>query len=279
MIGVIDTGGGLRSIYGAGIFDRCLDEHITFDLCIGVSAGSANVASFLGKQKGRNYRFFTEYANRKEYMSMENFRHCGAYIDLDYVFSELSDSTGEDPLDYESFDAYRGKLFVVGTKESGEAHYFTKEDVVRDDYHIFQASSALPFVCKPYTDGETVYYDGGIADPIPLEKAMAEGCERCVVILSRPVDEEITGIADHATAAALAVHHPALSRTLHSRLERYKSALQKALELQQAGKCLVLAPDDRCGVQILTKDVHKLHALYEKGYHDAAVLQDFLCKV
>ena len=35
----------------------------------------------------------------------------------------------------------------------------------------------------------------------------------------------------------------------------------------------------RCGVQILTKDVHKLHALYEKGYHDAAVLQDFLCKV
>lgn len=279
MLGVIDTGGGLRSIYGAGIFDRCLDEDIAFDVCVGVSAGSANVASFLGKQRGRNYRFYTQYANRKEYMSVENFLHCGAYIDLHYVFSELSDSTGEDPLDYENFSAYRGKLFVVVTKDTGEAHYFTMRDVMRDDYHIFQASSALPYVCRPYVDGEVTYYDGGIADPIPIDKALEAGCDRCVVILTRPLDDEINGMVEFATAKALSVHHPELAKTLHTRPERYRKSLQKALELQKEGKCLVLAPDDRCGVQTLTKDVRKLHALYEKGYHDAAVLQDFLCRV
>ena len=48
MIGVVDVGGGLRGVYGAGVFDTCLDEGIAFDYLIGVSAGSANVASFLG---------------------------------------------------------------------------------------------------------------------------------------------------------------------------------------------------------------------------------------
>lgn len=50
MTGVIDVGGGLRGIYGAGIFDRCLKEQIQFDYCAGVSAGSTNVASYLGGQ-------------------------------------------------------------------------------------------------------------------------------------------------------------------------------------------------------------------------------------
>ena len=41
--GVIDVGGGLRGIYGAGVLDRCLEEDLRFDLCIGVSAGSAKI--------------------------------------------------------------------------------------------------------------------------------------------------------------------------------------------------------------------------------------------
>ena len=36
MTGVIDVGGGLRGIYGAGVFDRCIDDGVKFDYCIGV---------------------------------------------------------------------------------------------------------------------------------------------------------------------------------------------------------------------------------------------------
>lgn len=50
-IGVIDVGGGLRGVYAAGVFDYCLDENIRFDICIGVSAGSANVTSYIAGQK------------------------------------------------------------------------------------------------------------------------------------------------------------------------------------------------------------------------------------
>jgi predicted patatin/cPLA2 family phospholipase len=69
MTGVIDVGGGLRGIYGCGIFDRLMDDGISFDYCIGVSAGAANLTSYLSGQRGRNYRFYMEYAFRKQYMS------------------------------------------------------------------------------------------------------------------------------------------------------------------------------------------------------------------
>ena len=59
-IGVVDVGGGLRGGYAAGVFDRLTEENIYFDVCIGVSAGSANCASFLAGQKGRNYPFYTD---------------------------------------------------------------------------------------------------------------------------------------------------------------------------------------------------------------------------
>ena len=36
MIGIIDVGGGTRDIYGAGVFDYCLEHHITFDYGIGI---------------------------------------------------------------------------------------------------------------------------------------------------------------------------------------------------------------------------------------------------
>ena len=48
---IIDTGGGLRGVYGAGVFDRLLDENAHFDVLIGVSAGSANAVTFMADKE------------------------------------------------------------------------------------------------------------------------------------------------------------------------------------------------------------------------------------
>ena len=45
---MIDVGGGFRAIYGAGVMDRMLEDGISVDHCYGVSAGSANMVSFIG---------------------------------------------------------------------------------------------------------------------------------------------------------------------------------------------------------------------------------------
>ena len=63
---VIDVGGGMRDVYGSGVFDFCLDNGIGFDYCIGISAGSANISSYLAGQKGaRSRRFYDVYSFRK----------------------------------------------------------------------------------------------------------------------------------------------------------------------------------------------------------------------
>lgn len=58
--GIVDIGGGLRGVYAAGVFDRCMDMGVPFDVGIGVSAGSANILAYAAGQRGRNYPFLFE---------------------------------------------------------------------------------------------------------------------------------------------------------------------------------------------------------------------------
>ena len=99
-IGVVDVGGGFRGVYAAGVLDYCMDNGIRFDLGIGVSAGSANLISYCAGQRGRNYHFYVEYGMRKEYASVGNFLRKRSFVDMDYVYGTLSNSDGENPLDY-----------------------------------------------------------------------------------------------------------------------------------------------------------------------------------
>ena len=163
--GIVDVGGGLRGIYAAGVLDYCMDQGIHFDLGIGVSAGSANLASYGAGQRGRNYQFYTEYAFRKQYMSLGNFVERKSYVDLDYVYGTLSCADGENPLDYAALRDNPMEFYVVATEaETGQARYFDKSHIHQDDYSIMKASSAIPFVCKPYTVEGTAYYDGALSD-------------------------------------------------------------------------------------------------------------------
>lgn len=168
MTGIVDVGGGLRGIYGAGIFDYCMEQGIHFDYCIGVSAGSANVCSYIAGQKGRNYQFYTDYSFRKEYMSVKNLFQKGSYINMDYIYGELSNTGGENPLDYEKLKESDVELRVVATNAvTGKPVYFDKTDMCQDDYSIMKASCCIPLVCKPYRIKGVPYYDGGLSDPIP----------------------------------------------------------------------------------------------------------------
>lgn len=61
---------------------------------IGVSAGAANISSYMANQRGRNFVFYTDYFQREQYMGVKNLIHTGSYIGLDYIYSSLSDHEG-----------------------------------------------------------------------------------------------------------------------------------------------------------------------------------------
>lgn len=274
---IIDTGGGLRGVYGAGVFDRLLDEKTRFDVLIGVSAGSANAVTFMGGQKERTKRFYLDYAFRGEYMGFGNLLKSGSYLGLDYIYRTLSNSDGEDPLDCARLLAYDGEVYLTATDEkTGEPHYFTKADIVPDDYSVLCASCCIPGVCRPYPVGGRLYYDGGVSDPIPVKKALALGCDEIVVILTRPVGDIPDGKLERVSSALIKKGCPKTAEALLKRREKYIASLSLAQELEKEGKCVILSPSDTHGIKTLTKDREGLEALYEMGYSDAGKIKDLI---
>lgn len=276
-IGVIDVGGGFRGIYAAGVFDYCMDHHIQFDLGIGISAGSMNLISYVAGQRGRNYRFYTEYGRRKEYAGVGNFIKKKSFIDLDYVCSTLSNSDGEYPLDYSAITANPMEFIVIATEaETGKAKYFDRNDLHQDDYSIMKASSAIPYVCRPQKVGGVPYYDGALGDTIPLEKAFQLGCDRVVLILTLPVETVRTPDKDRKLAAKIRHQYPLAAKRLEQRAAQYNSGVSCAREMAEEGQVLILAPDDTCGVSTLSRNPEQLHKLYNKGYQDGSKILSFM---
>lgn len=275
--GIIDVGGGLRGIYTAGVLDWCMDHGIAFDLGIGVSAGSANLASFVSHQPRRNIAFYTNFAQRREYMSVNNLLHRGSFIDLDYVYGTLSITGGEAPVDYDAFAANPMDFQVVATDaRTGMPHYFTKDRIQRDQYDVFKASSALPVVCRPYPVDGVTYFDGAISDPVPVERAFALGCERVVVLLTLPLNHRRRPEKDRRKAALLSRRYPLAGQALRLRAETYNREVDLARQYAAQGKVLIVAPEDTCGVSTLTRDTGPLYRLYQRGYQDGANIDAFL---
>ena len=277
MVGIIDVGGGLRDIYGAGVFDRLLDDGVQLDYCLGVSAGSANVASYLAKQRGRNHRFYIDYSKRKEYMSPSNLYKIGAFLNLKYIYGTLSASDGEDPLDFETLKNNESELCVVATNaKTGRIEYYGKDDMSQDDYRILMASSAIPIIARMETIGDAQCSDGGVGEPFPIAKAFFDGCDKVVLVLTMPDGPMQRKRRDLLAAVLLRFIQPNLSKLLLERHNIYNRQLELAHALRDDGKCLIISPDDVIGIKTLTNDTERLEQLYQKGYADAAKIKAFV---
>ena len=276
-IGIIDVGGGMRDAYGAGIYDWCMDNGINFDYCMGVSAGSANLSSYLAGQRGRNIKFYTDYDLRDECMSMKNFIRTRNFVDLEYVYGKLSNTDGECPLDFDAVMANPAEFKIVATDSlNGKPYYFDKTDMSRDDYGAIKASSCVPGANQPYYVKGTRFFDGGMADPIPLERCFADGCDKVVLVLTRPRDFERSPKKDRLAVLLTRRRYPEASRTMGRRAEVYNAQLRQAKEYEKQGKVLIVAPDDIGGMKTLTKDKEMITELYHKGYRDAEVIREFI---
>jgi len=280
MIGLLDVGGGLRGIYSAGIYDYLEDHNIKFDYYLGISAGSANLVSFTAGQRGRNYDFYMNYAFRKDYMSLHNLVRKGEYLDLDYVYSTLCNTGGEDPVDYESFQADKSPYFVQVTNAiTGEAKYFSKSDIPLDNYDIIKASCCVPLACKSvYIDG-VPYFDGGISDPVPFKKAFKDGCDHLIVVLTKPEDEVVKRQKFIPVFERKLKDYPVIAEEVSSRNGKYNDEVRELREYEKDGRVLVVSPKDTFGMKTLNKDKEALHKLYDLGFEDAKKIEKYVNEI
>lgn len=277
--GIIDVGGGLRGSFGCGVLDRCIDDGVGIDYGIGVSAGSANIISYFAGQKGRNYTYYTEYSFRKEYMSFGNFVRKHNYLDLNYVYATLSNSDGEYPLDYRAAKASGREYYAVACDaQTGKPRYFMIGDGMEQDrYDALKASCCVPIACQPYVYEGIPYVDGGLADPVPVEKALEDGCDRIILVLTKPKEHIGMSIGYRMSARWLdRKGYPNAAEGMRAKPRRYNAGLDAVLEMEKKGTGLVVAPNSIDGMKTLKKDRDAIRDLYRKGYEEGGKIKSFL---
>ena len=139
-----------------------------------------------------------------------------------------------------------------------------------------KASSAVPVACEPYVIDGVPYYDGGIADPIPVQKAIDDGYDRIVVILTRPKDTVREQKKDIGPATLLKRTHPEAAEKLMNRYQTYNDEVALAKEYEKDGRVLILAPESMYGLNTLSKSFEGLERMYRAGYAAAAAIPAFL---
>lgn len=269
--GLVLEGGALRTIFSAGVCDGLLAGGIKCDYLVGVSAGIAYGVSYISGQSGRNLEVATRFAPDRRYMGVGNLlnRRNRSYFGLDFTFRRIPEELV--PFDYKTFAAYPGQMEAVVTNVvSGQAEYLEVPRDAEGSSRLLQASCALPLMFPIiHIDGKG-YLDGGVSDGIPFQRALEQGCDRLIVVLTKPRDY----VRRPDGMLKLILHHyrqyPEFCQTMRRRAERYNDSKHRLLELEQEGKVLVFAPETTRGVSRTERDVEKLRLLWSDGYQQAA---------
>ena len=273
MPGLVLEGGTFRPVFSCGVMDALLDNDLMFDYVIGVSAGITYAVSYLSRQRGRNLEVLRQYRNDKRYFGARNLRRDHSIFGVEFVFSTIPNELI--PFDWDAYHRYTGRILVgVTNARTGEAEYLDGMQLDRAST-MLRATCAIPIYFPPVTiDGET-YYDGGLADPIPIVKSLHDGNEKNLIVLTQPLDyrKEMTHGTQFA-ARALRRKYPALTRTMLTRPKRYNETVCFCHQLaeKQPQNTVLLQPTDR--LESFEKDVKKLEWGYEMGYNMACARMD-----
>lgn len=270
-IGLVVEGGGMKCACNAAILDAFLDNGIAFDYCIGVSAGAGNLVSYLAGQRGRNLRFFTEHIHDPEYFGLKSLLKTGDLFGIRHIYGDLTRAGGKDPLDFPAFLKNPAEYEAVVTNAlTGEPEYFGKDAMKQDDYRLIMASSAIPAVCRPVELNGVPYFDGGISDAIPVSRALEKGCDRLVVILSKPRDYVRKPQGMRFLYALRCRRYSNIVSQIDQRHIAYNHNLQEVFALEQQGKAFVFAPSRPIHVGTYSMNEQMERELYALGMEDFA---------
>lgn len=266
-IGLVLEGGAHRTVFSCGVMDALLDAGIKADYVIGASAGITYATSYVSGQKGRNREMLRRFVRNPKYAG---YRHLlnpknRAYYNLRFLFDTIPNELLA--FDYAAYSAFDGEVLAAVTNiRTGKAEYLP---VPADDptWKVLQATCALPLMFQPIQIGEELYADGGVADSIPFEKAMLDGCDKVVVVLTRergyhkPPEKLVLFAAKRQKRK-----HPEYAQTMLERHAQYNDCIAKLHALEQDGQVYVIAPEDTLGVKRTDKRVDRLMELYAQGY-------------
>ena len=265
MPGLVLEGGTFRPIFSAGVMDAMVQHDIMFPYCIGVSAGITDGFSYASRQVGRNLEILKQYRNDKRYLGAGNFLKCRSPFGIEFVFEEIPNKLI--PFDWDAFARYEGTYLVgVTNAKTGKTEYLDGKQLDKANTMV-KATCAIPLMFPPVSINGEEYYDGGICDPIPVRKALADGNEKLLIVLTRPKGYKKTLSGSNKVAARMLKRkYPNLAEPLLTRHEIYNETVRFCEELERQGKAVILRPAEEGIIDSMEKDVDKIVASYHYGY-------------
>lgn len=261
--GLILEGGARRGIFTAGILDRFLECGVEFPYVVGVSAGAqAAVCYAAGQRERAKFMMLPPKGDDRvpllplhDVMTRELRK-----IIVEYSYDQF-------PLDFGALFSSPVQCEIVATDcKTGGAVYFSERESEERLLKCLLASCSLPAVFEKVGVDGGEYLDGSIADSVPYERAFEVGCDRAVVILTKPEEEAPTDYRKMRIVLSKMFEqsYPELFLAMMDRYDRYAQCMEKMSRLEKEGKVMVIRPE-KTYVKAFDTDLDKLEEAYRIG--------------
>ena len=265
--GLVLEGGAMRGVFTCGVLDWLMDNDVHFPYVIGVSAGACNGASYISNQRGRAKFSNVDLLDKYHYIGVKHYLKKRNLLDFDLLFNDFPNHIL--PFDFDTY-ANVGKRFemVVSNCVTGQAEYL--EEYTNHDrlLNILRASSSMPFFSPIVELNGVPLLDGGVCDSIPVMRAMEEGFENNIVVLTRNKGYRKKEI-NIKLPRWVYRKYPMMREALDQRNVLYNAQLDLVDKLEDEGRVIVVRPEELMTIERIEKDTAKLEYFYEHGYHCA----------
>lgn len=269
--GLVMEGGAMRGLYTCGILDVFMENGITFDGAIGVSAGATFGCNFASRQPGRALRYNLKYAHDPRYCSIAALLLTGdlypAKFDYDLLPKRL------DVFDTFAFRTNPMHFYAVATDcETGEPVYRELKRMDTEDLTWLRASASMPVASRIVEIDGRGYLDGGCSDPIPLKHFQDMGYAKNIVILTQPLGyrkQPQKGL--QFMAPLLKRNAPGVLKDMKKRHIAYNETLDYIAGQEKEGNTLVFRPSEVLPISHVSHSREDLQYVYDLGRKDAEI--------
>ena len=261
---LIVEGGGQRGVFSFGITDTFIKKNYDpFDIYIGVSNGVAVLYWYLIREKDNNLDKML-YAATGDYFSYKNifngkdiFNVHQMYKDGEKIFKPNIEKI-KNNLNEKKY------ISVVTDAVEANAEYYSFGDKEWTQKMI--ASGTLPVLVRtPSLINGRRKFDGGITDPLPVEKAYEMGAKKIIVIRTYKKEFRRKLKIENYIGALLSQKYPKLRRALLNHDKTYNKALDFINNPPKDCEIVQLCPPEKLKTKRDSKNIELLKGDYEVG--------------
>lgn len=262
--GLVLEGGAMRGLFSAGIMDVMMENGITFDGVIGVSAGAAFGCNYKSRQPGRAIRYNKRFAKDKRYCSMQSFLRTGDLFGAEYAYHIVPNEY--DIFDNETYEQNPLEFWLVCTDvETGQPVYKRCDKGGDVTFDWVRASASMPVVSKVVELEGYKLLDGGITDSIPLKAFQREGFERNIVILTQPLGYEKKPSRFLPIISMSLRKYPRVVEAMAMRHLMYNEELAYVEQEVRRGTTMAIYPDKPLPIGHISHDPAEMQRVYDIG--------------